>query len=46
MRDFGYDVEDCFEDGYLPRFVDEFRRRPLCAESWSDSQGNVVSLRS
>ncbi len=30
MHAFGYDLEDCFEDGYLPRFVDAFRLRPLC----------------
>jgi hypothetical protein len=29
MSAFGYAVDDDFVDGYLPRFVDEFRRRPL-----------------
>jgi hypothetical protein len=29
MHTFGYDVDDRFEDGYLPRFVDAFRQRPL-----------------
>ena len=29
MHAFGYDAADRFEDGYLPRFVDTFRRRPL-----------------
>jgi hypothetical protein len=29
MHDLGYDMDDAFEAGYLPRFVELFRRRPL-----------------
>lgn len=29
MRELGYDMDDSFEVGYLPRFVEAFRRRPL-----------------
>lgn len=30
LRSFlGYDMDDAFETGYLPRFVEFFRRRPL-----------------
>jgi hypothetical protein len=32
MHLFGYDADDDFRDGYLPRRVDEFRRRPLLIE--------------
>ena len=35
MREFGYDLHDRFTAGYVPRFVDSFRRRPLvlkCSE--------------
>ncbi|HWG46196.1 MAG TPA: hypothetical protein VN688_25775 [Gemmataceae bacterium] len=29
MRELGYDMEDSFEAGYLPRFVEAYRHRPL-----------------
>jgi hypothetical protein len=29
MRELGYDIDDAFDAGYLPRFVETFRRRPL-----------------
>jgi hypothetical protein len=29
MHELGYDMDDSFEAGYLPRFVERFRRRPL-----------------
>jgi hypothetical protein len=29
MHSLGYDMDDAFEVGYLPRFVELFRRRPL-----------------
>ena len=29
MHELGYDMDDAFEAGYLPRFVESFRRRPL-----------------
>jgi len=29
MHELGYDMDDSFEAGYLPRFVELFRRRPL-----------------
>jgi|GEM_PF-6486130 len=33
MREFGYDLDDQFGPGYLPRFVDSFRRRPLVVKT-------------
>ncbi|HTU21638.1 MAG TPA: hypothetical protein VMG10_26615 [Gemmataceae bacterium] len=29
MHELGYDIDDSFETGYLPRFVESYRRRPL-----------------
>jgi hypothetical protein len=32
MREYGYEVDDDFGEGYVPRFVETFRRRPLRLE--------------
>jgi hypothetical protein len=37
MHELGYDINDAFAPGYVPRFVETFRRRPLQLQAAADA---------